>query len=57
VADVLRAHPRLQQLDAAEAAATLLGGDPGRFGPGPDLMLWPHRHGGDAMYLALLRAV
>ncbi len=57
VADVLRAHPQLQQLDAAEAATTLLGGDPGRFGPGPDLMLWPHRHGGDAMYLALLRAV
>jgi 16S rRNA (cytosine967-C5)-methyltransferase len=25
------------------------------LGPGPDLQLWPHRHGTDAMYLALLR--
>ena len=24
-------------------------------GPGPDVQLWPHRHGTDAMYLALLR--
>jgi len=25
------------------------------LGPGPDVQLWPHRHGTDAMYLALLR--
>jgi 16S rRNA (cytosine967-C5)-methyltransferase len=25
-------------------------------GSGPDLQLWPHRHGTDAMYLALLRS-
>jgi 16S rRNA (cytosine967-C5)-methyltransferase len=25
------------------------------LGPGPDIQLWPHRHGTDAMYLALLR--
>jgi 16S rRNA (cytosine967-C5)-methyltransferase len=25
------------------------------LGAGPDLQLWPHRHGTDAMYLALLR--
>lgn len=25
------------------------------LGPGPDLRLWPHRHGTDGMYLALLR--
>ena len=25
------------------------------LGEGPDLQLWPHRHGTDAMYLALLR--
>jgi 16S rRNA (cytosine967-C5)-methyltransferase len=55
VADVVRAHPGLLQVDAAAAAVELLGGANGRFGSGPDLMLWPHRHGGDAMYLALLR--
>jgi 16S rRNA (cytosine967-C5)-methyltransferase len=27
----------------------------GELGPGPDVQLWPHRHGTDAMYLALLR--
>lgn len=30
------------------------GGPPG-LGDGPDVQLWPHRHGTDAMYLALLR--
>ncbi|MEJ7726600.1 MAG: transcription antitermination factor NusB [Actinomycetes bacterium] len=25
------------------------------LGPGPDVQLWPHRHGTDAMYLALVR--
>jgi 16S rRNA (cytosine967-C5)-methyltransferase len=25
------------------------------LGGGPDIQLWPHRHGTDAMYLALLR--
>jgi 16S rRNA (cytosine967-C5)-methyltransferase len=25
------------------------------LGPGPDVQLWPHRHGTDAMYLAVLR--
>jgi 16S rRNA (cytosine967-C5)-methyltransferase len=26
------------------------------LGPGPDIRLWPHRHGTDAMYVALLRS-
>lgn len=30
-------------------------GDLPDLGPGPDVQLWPHRHGTDAMYLALLR--
>jgi 16S rRNA (cytosine967-C5)-methyltransferase len=25
------------------------------LGAGPDVQLWPHRHGTDAMYIALLR--
>jgi 16S rRNA (cytosine967-C5)-methyltransferase len=33
----------------------LLPGQPPDVGPGPDAQLWPHLHGTDAMYLALLR--
>ncbi len=51
VLDVLRRHPGLQQLDARP----LLPGVP-ELGPGPAVQLWPHRHGTDAMHLALLRA-
>ena len=57
--------------ETAEAVAALLAGDavsvesvdardllpsdlPG-LGDGPSIQLWPHRHGSDAMYLALLR--
>ena len=49
VADVLRGH-------AAEwiDARPLIPGVPG-LGDGPDIQLWPHLHGTDAMYLALLR--
>jgi 16S rRNA (cytosine967-C5)-methyltransferase len=25
------------------------------LGPGPTVQLWPHRHGTDAMFVALLR--
>jgi 16S rRNA (cytosine967-C5)-methyltransferase len=35
-------------------ARPLLPGLP-HLGPGPDVQLWPHRHGTDAMYLAILR--
>ncbi|MBU3867302.1 rRNA cytosine-C5-methyltransferase, partial [Streptomyces sp. 4503] len=35
-------------------ARPLLPGVP-ELGDGPDIQLWPHRHGTDAMYLALLR--
>jgi len=37
-----------------EDARPLLPGVPD-LGDGPDVQLWPHRHGTDAMYLALLR--
>jgi 16S rRNA (cytosine967-C5)-methyltransferase len=30
-------------------------GSPADLGSGPHVQLWPHRHGTDAMYLALLR--
>jgi 16S rRNA (cytosine967-C5)-methyltransferase len=47
---VLRKHPQVQRLDARE----LLPGVPG-LGDGPAVQLWPHRHGTDAMFLALLQ--
>ncbi len=50
VADVLRRHPGAAQVDARP----LMPGVPD-LGAGPDVQLWPHRHGTDAMYLALLR--
>ncbi|MCU1600771.1 MAG: putative rRNA methyltransferase [Frankiales bacterium] len=50
VLDVLRRHPGLQQLDARD----LLPGVPD-LGAGPAVQLWPHRHGTDAMFLAVFR--
>jgi 16S rRNA (cytosine967-C5)-methyltransferase len=50
VLDVLRRHPDLRQEDARP----LLPGVPD-LGDGPAVQLWPHRHGTDAMFLALLR--
>jgi 16S rRNA (cytosine967-C5)-methyltransferase len=39
-----------EQLDARPCLAGVE-----QLGDGPDVQLWPHRHGTDAMYLALLR--
>jgi 16S rRNA (cytosine967-C5)-methyltransferase len=50
VADVLRRREDVRQLDARP----FLPGVP-ELGAGPDVQLWPHLHGTDAMYLALLR--
>ncbi len=50
VADVLRRRDDTERLDALAC----LPGVP-ELGDGPDVQLWPHRHGTDAMYLALLR--
>jgi 16S rRNA (cytosine967-C5)-methyltransferase len=52
VLDVLRRHPGLERVDARP----LLPGVPD-IGDGPAVQLWPHRHGTDAMHLALLRLV
>jgi len=48
-----RSESTVEQLDARQV---LPEGMPG-LGPGPAVQLWPHRHGTDAMYLALLRRV
>jgi 16S rRNA (cytosine967-C5)-methyltransferase len=51
VSDVLKKRTDIERLDAR---ALMPAGMPG-LGEGPDVQLWPHRHGTDAMYLALLR--
>ena len=55
VSDALRRHP----VSALDTRA-LFGPDIGRgehdgLGPGPHVQLWPHRHGTDAMFAAVLR--
>jgi 16S rRNA (cytosine967-C5)-methyltransferase len=55
VDDVLRRRADVQRLDAREAVTAASGGLVCDLGPGPDVQLWPHLHGTDAMYLALLR--
>ncbi|MHA3702514.1 RsmB/NOP family class I SAM-dependent RNA methyltransferase [Jatrophihabitans sp. YIM 134969] len=50
VGKALTRHPGLTQLDARPAFP----GVPD-LGDGPHVQLWPHRHGTDAMFLALLR--
>ncbi len=50
VDDALRSRRDVERLDARP----LLAGVPG-LGSGPDVRLWPHVHGTDGMYLALLR--
>ncbi len=52
VGDVLRARRGAVQEDARP----LLPGVP-ELGDGPHVQLWPHRHGTDAMFIALLRRV
>ncbi|MGW4378874.1 RsmB/NOP family class I SAM-dependent RNA methyltransferase [Kitasatospora sp. NPDC004531] len=50
VDDVLRGREDVEWVDARP----LLPGVP-ELGDGPDVQLWPHLHGTDAMYLAVLR--
>jgi 16S rRNA (cytosine967-C5)-methyltransferase len=57
VSDVLRGRDDVERLDARATLVTASEGrlDAATLGPGPDAQLWPHLHGCDAMYLALLR--
>ena len=54
VDDVVAAEQGLERLDAVAALATFGVED---AGDGPYAQLWPHRHGTDAMFVALLRRV
>ncbi|MFC9113898.1 RsmB/NOP family class I SAM-dependent RNA methyltransferase [Streptomyces sp. NPDC057092] len=50
VADLLKQFPDAELIDARPLLP-----DVPDLGEGPDIQLWPHLHGTDAMYLALLR--
>lgn len=53
VGSVLAGRRDIEQIDARG----LLPGRPPDIGSGPDVQLWPHLHGTDAMYLSLLRVI
>jgi 16S rRNA (cytosine967-C5)-methyltransferase len=55
VDDVLRRRADVERLDARDAVERVGRGSADELGGGPDVQLWPHVHGTDAMYLALLR--
>ncbi|WP_149204815.1 RsmB/NOP family class I SAM-dependent RNA methyltransferase [Actinotalea subterranea] len=56
VRDVTRRRADVVQLDARDAVRAVAGPEI-ELGEGPGVQLWPHVHGTDAMYLALLRKV
>ncbi len=55
VRDVLKKRDDVEQIDAREALAQVATGDLTDLGDGPHAQMWPHRHGTDGMFLALLR--
>jgi 16S rRNA (cytosine967-C5)-methyltransferase len=50
VQDICKAHPELTILDAPALLPEVTDASRGKF-----VQLWPHRHGTDAMFLALLQ--
>ncbi|HYO86476.1 MAG TPA: transcription antitermination factor NusB [Dermatophilaceae bacterium] len=55
VAGALRDHPQVHAVDAQPLLNDAASGPIGDLGDPPYAQLWPHRHGTDAMFLALLR--
>ncbi|GAA4216491.1 RsmB/NOP family class I SAM-dependent RNA methyltransferase [Actinocatenispora rupis] len=55
IAALLADQPGLTQLDARAALDAVTPEAVQGLGEGPAVQLWPHRHGTDAMFLALLR--
>lgn len=55
VDDVLRDRADVVRLDAPAALAAVARGELSGLGAGPYAQFWPHRHGTDAIFLALLR--
>ncbi|WP_329279487.1 RsmB/NOP family class I SAM-dependent RNA methyltransferase [Streptomyces sp. NBC_01451] len=50
VEDLIKQHPNTELVDARPLLEGVTD-----LGDGPDVQLWPHLHGTDAMYLALIR--
>jgi 16S rRNA (cytosine967-C5)-methyltransferase len=55
VGDVLKRRDDVEPLPTPELLRDVAGGPLDLPGPGPTAQLWPHLHGTDAMFLALLR--
>lgn len=55
VGDVLKKRPDVEVLDARPFVRDAAGEQLADLGEGPYVQLWPHIHGTDAMFLALLR--
>lgn len=55
VADILKRRDDVELLDATDLMRDRSGAVIEALGSGPSAQLWPHRHGTDAMFLALLR--
>ena len=55
VDDCLRKRPGFERLDAGAALDAVSIGGALDAGHGTSAQLWPHAHGTDAMYLALIR--
>ncbi len=55
VRDVTKRREDVEVVDARSHLRALAGDGLGDLGPGPTVQLWPHVHGTDGMFLALLR--
>ncbi|HZI96329.1 MAG TPA: transcription antitermination factor NusB [Actinomycetales bacterium] len=55
VTDLTRRRDDVEALDARAVLGEVAGRDVPGTGPGPAAQLWPHLHGTDAMFVALLR--
>jgi 16S rRNA (cytosine967-C5)-methyltransferase len=55
VDSVLVARSDVRRTDTRQVLAEVTGHAPEDFGGGLDVQLWPHIHGTDAMFIALLR--
>jgi 16S rRNA (cytosine967-C5)-methyltransferase len=54
VADALRRHPELEAIDTAAVLAGVTREPLDLPGDDASVQLWPHRHGTDAMFIALI---
>lgn len=55
VSDVLKKRTDVEVIDARDVVREVAGPELADLGDGPYVQLWPHLHGTDAMFLALLR--